>query len=246
MLGKHLLTQLIPLNLTGFKLDTMAKDSYYFQHDYDPLSDPKLNALVAEFGAVGYGIYWRIVEMLHSDAEHKLCHKRYVTIALAKQMSTSIEQIENVLEFAIDVCELFESDGSYFWSNRVLRNMDKRVSITEKRSKAGKISAQKRKNSTCVEQVPTCVEHISTKERKGKEIKDNKEAASYFETFFNDVSRTEAICMRKGINKIHFNRAKKDFTIAANGQKEHETYRDFLMYFENWLNLNKKNYIVTL
>jgi len=224
----------------------MSKDSYYFQHDYEPLSDPKLNALVAEFGAVGYGIYWRIVEMLHSDSEHKLCHKKYVIIALAKQMATSVEQIENVLKFAIEVCELFESDELYFWSNRVLRNMDKRVSIIEKRSKAGKISAEKRKNSTCVEHVSTSVQHNSTKERKGKEIKDNKEAASYFERFLNDVSNTEAICMRKGINKIYFNRAKKDFTIAANGQKEHERYNDFLMYFENWLNLNKKNYIVTL
>ena len=153
------------------------KDTYYFQHDYNPTSDPKVQALIGECGAVGYGIYWRIVEMLHEDELHKLQCKKYIYLALAKQMLTSVEQVEAIIKNCIDTYELFKTDGDFFWSERVMRNIDKRTELSNKRSKAGKMSAEMRKNSTCVEQLPTSVEQNPTKERKGKEIKgkENKE-----------------------------------------------------------------------
>jgi hypothetical protein len=161
----------------------MAKETYYFQHDYEPLSDLKLSALVGEFGAVGYGLYWRIVELLHSESEHKLAHKKYNYSALAKQMLTSVEQVENMLNYAIEVCELFCSDGEYFWSNRVLRNIDKRNVIIEKRSFAGKMSAEKRKKATHDEHMLTHVQQNSTKESKVKEIKEKKISNNVHPTF---------------------------------------------------------------
>ena len=153
------------------------KDTYYFQHDYNPTSDPKVQALIGECGAVGYGIYWRIVEMLHEDELHKLQCKKYIYLALAKQMLTSVEQVEAIIKNCIDTYELFKTDGDFFWSERVMRNIDKRTELSNKRSKAGKMSAEMRKNSTCVEQLQTSVEQNPTKERKGKEIKvkENKE-----------------------------------------------------------------------
>lgn len=159
----------------------MAKDVFYFTHDYEPLSDPKLLALVGEYGASGYGIYWRIVEMLHSDDDHCLEHERYIYSAVAKQMSTPVEQVEQVLNYSIEVCKLFVSDGSVFWSERVFKNIGKREEIVESRRKAGRASAEARKkiaegngNSTHVEHELTHVEHFPTKERKGKESKVNE------------------------------------------------------------------------
>lgn len=150
------------------------KDTYYFSHDYNPTSDPKIQALIGEHGAAGYGIYWRIVEMLHEDNNHKLELKKYIYIALARQMSTHVEQIETIVDSCINVYELFFSDDMYFWSERVLRNIDKRVEISNKRSRAGKISAENRKNATHVEHMLTPVEQNPTKERKGKEIKEKE------------------------------------------------------------------------
>lgn len=145
------------------------KDTYYFQHDYNPTADPKMQALIGEFGAIGYGIYWRLVEMMHEAENHKIEHKKYVITAIAKQMSTSVEQVYLIIENCINEYELFESDGECFWSERVLRNINKRTEISEKRSIAGKISSERRKqNSTSVQQNPT-------KESKGKENKENKE-----------------------------------------------------------------------
>ena len=42
-----------------------GKETFYFQHDYEPTSDPKMQALVGEYGAAGYGVSWSIIEMLH-------------------------------------------------------------------------------------------------------------------------------------------------------------------------------------
>ena len=149
------------------------KDTYYFQHDYNPTSDPKVQALIGEYGAIGYGIYWRIVEMLHEDELHKLQCKKFIYIALAKQMLTSVEQVESIIKNCIEIYELFKSDDDFFWSERVMRNISKRTEISNKRSKAGKISAESRKKTTSVEQKSTCVEQNPTKERKVKEIKVN-------------------------------------------------------------------------
>jgi len=123
----------------------MSKESFYFQHDYDPTGDPKMQALVGEFGAVGYGIYWRIVEMLHTDETHKLPLKPYIYIAIAKQMSTDVKQTETIVMRSIEIFELFISDGETFWSDRVFRNFAKREEISKKRSKAGKEGAEAKK-----------------------------------------------------------------------------------------------------
>jgi len=157
----------------------------YFSHDYNASLDPKIIALIGDYGAVGYGIYWRVVEMLHSENEHKLPLKEYIYKALAKQMVTSVEQISTIINDCINVYELFIKDNDFFYCQRVLDNIEVRTKISESRSKAGKISAERRKNATNVEQSLTSVQQNLTsvqqnltqsnkeKEIKEKEIKEN-------------------------------------------------------------------------
>jgi hypothetical protein len=120
--------------------------------------------MVGEYGAVGYGLYWRIVEMLHNEESHKLPLKTYLYTAISKQMSTSVEQVQTFVQQCITDYELMLSDDSHFWIERVFKNIEKREELSEKRSLAGKISAERRKKSTSVEQK-------STNDNKGKEIK---------------------------------------------------------------------------
>ena len=146
------------------------KESFYFQHDYEPISDPKITAMVGKFGAVGYGLFWRIVEMLHSDTTHKLPKKEYIFESIAKQMSTPVEQVKEFVKYCTNTCELFADNKDFIISNRVLSNFKKREEISEKRSYAGRISAAKR--ATSIEQVSTSVQQKATKERKRKEKKE--------------------------------------------------------------------------
>ncbi len=150
----------------------------YFSHDYNATLDPKIIALLGDYGAVGYGIYWRIVEMLHAENEHKLPLKEYIYKALAQQMVTSVEQVSAIVRDCIDIYDLFiECDGC-FYSKRVNDNIQKMEEIKEKRSKAGKISAENRKKSTCVQQNSTYVQQNLTSVQQNltqsNKIKENK------------------------------------------------------------------------
>jgi hypothetical protein len=141
------------------------KDSYYFPHDYSAKSDPKILALIEEYKAEGYGIYWCIIEMLHQEECHKLPLKQYIYIAIANQMKANAEQIENIIKHCIMVCELFVVSGDFFYSPRVIRNFEIRAEISEKRSiagKAGAIAKQKLANTS------------KGKESKVKEIKEKE------------------------------------------------------------------------
>ena len=153
-----------------------SKESYYFAHDYEPTSDPKIGALLAEYGAEGYGIYWRIIEMLHSNPEHKIPKKKYIFIALAKELITNDNKIELVINYATEVCELFLEDSEFIISKRVLRNFEKREEISEKRSTAGKAGMQSRwASNNKVITNENAVITKNNKHNKGKEKEREKE-----------------------------------------------------------------------
>lgn len=142
----------------------MSKETFYFRHDYHARNDHKTAALISDHGATGYGIYWCIIEMLHEESEHKLPLEEYFYRSTAKQTSTSVEQVLNIVKDCLEVYKLFIAIDGFFHSPRVQRNILDREEIREKRSLAGKISAEKRKNSTSVQR-------RSTNKRKGKESK---------------------------------------------------------------------------
>lgn len=171
----------------------MSKEAFYFPHDYEAIGDPKLQALVGEFGAVGYGVFWRIIEMLHSDQDHKLPLKQYIFIAIAKQMLTSAEQIEAIIKQNIEVYELFNSDGQYFWSDRVNRNFELRAQLSEKRAIAGRLGAIAKQK---------LAKPSKEKKRKEKEIINN--ISSFWDSYhlITGLQKTDLQAAQKYWNKL--------------------------------------------
>ena len=167
----------------------MSKETFYFSHDYNARNDIKIQALLVEHGAVGYGVYWIIVEILHEESAKKLKLDSLTYVAIARQASTCVEQAKAVVECCLEY-ELFAEEDGYFYSKRILKNINKRLEISEMRSKAGRISAEKRKKSTSVDKKPTSVEENPTKsnkekEIKGKEIKENNNNNNNTKSEFN-------------------------------------------------------------
>ncbi len=124
----------------------------------------------------GYGWYWMLVEMLYEEPTHKLnMQGKYVWNAFALQMNATAEQINAFVKDCICEFQLFESDDEYFWSNSVNRRVQER----ETRSKKARESANKRWNTNKQIQ-PQCNGNANAsksdaiKEKKGKEIKENK------------------------------------------------------------------------
>lgn len=157
--------------------------SHYFSHDYNSASDLKIACLLSDHGAVGYGLFWNVVERLHQEKEHRLPLKKYVYSVISKQLLITIEQIETILKDCFETYELFQTDGEYFWSDRVLRNTDeldeKYQKLHEARSRAGKIGNEIRWNknsentneSIAKSQINRKISQTSLKEIKGNEIK---------------------------------------------------------------------------
>jgi hypothetical protein len=85
-----------------------------------------------KYGARGYGLFWEIVEYLFSANGKAELNAKVVSLAIGENKRT----VENFLSDCIEVYQLFESDGTYFWSNRLLTQIDQIIAISEMKSKA--------------------------------------------------------------------------------------------------------------
>lgn len=216
------------------------KKTYYFQHDFEAISDPKIQYLIAKFGAEGYGLWWRIVEMLHQDENNRLPLKEYIYFGLENQLSVDCGIVKDFIKSCIDDVQLLQTDGEYFWSDRVLKNVGKMQQLKEKRSQAGKKSAEKRADNeavaTSVEQVLTSVEQNPTKEKKRKEIKriyipSVDEVISYFAE--NGYNRDSAINAFKYYDE-------SDWTDSRGAKVRNWKQKMRAVWFKDEYRINKK------
>jgi len=227
------------------------KDVYYFSHDYNPTSDPKMLAFVGEYGAVGYGIYWRIVEMLHESQEHTLPLKNYIYSALAKQMLTDVEQVFKIVESCINEFELFDCNDEVFWCNRVLRNVEKRLDLIAKKKKAGDASAKARQerkeaeemathdqhnsthdqhNSTHDQHNSTDDQHNSTEGNKGKEIKLNETKENNINKDNSGKNKNKLFTFSEIISELKLEGTQKNL-ILAQYKTDSNTLNKYIDFF---------------
>lgn len=111
----------------------MAKDTYYFSHDYNTRNDSKIKKLLAKHGYLGYGLFWAIVEDLYNNAN--ALPLEYESIAF------DLRTNENVIESIINDFDLFCIDKSEFGSTSIERRLNERNEKSVKaRESANKIS----------------------------------------------------------------------------------------------------------
>lgn len=154
----------------------MAKDTYFFPHDYHARHDPKLQLLLMEHGLAGIGAYWCIVEILYENGG--ICRK-CDTRAIAFGLHCDEELIVSVLE-NFDLFDKTE-EGDYFSPSADERNAQ-RAKIAEMRSRAGRKGNEVRWGNHKVANATKNIANATVvnrktslgKERKGNNIK-NKE-----------------------------------------------------------------------
>lgn len=179
----------------------MAKDqSYYFSHDVTASSDPKIVAMISEYGMIAYAWWWIILEKLASYEDYKLPLKRYTFLALDNELGvknkenlTCVEHVfkqnEHVFEqnelcsmcsflfvnSLISDYELLACDDEYFWSPSLTRRLEfrkvKNEELREKRRLAGIKSGEARRKN---EQKRTRVKQERTHVEQNELIKENK------------------------------------------------------------------------
>lgn len=185
------------------------KESYYFQHDYNAINDPKMMLLLSSCWLTWVGMYRIIIEILHQQEDSMIsveAYKEYIKFYCQdKEIATHVEQVLNT-------CWLLLQQNGNICSNRVLKNKKLREEISIKRSLAGKISAEKRAKDS---QTSTSVEQ--GKEKKGKERKEKekkKENSDFPEIddlmpipiegkIIEEVNQQEKIELRKKISAVN-------------------------------------------
>ena len=179
----------------------MAKDqSYYFSHDVTASSDPKIVAMISEYGMIAYAWWWIILEKLASYEDYKLPLKRYTFLALDNELGvknkenlTCVEHVFKQNEHMFkqnelcSICsflfvnslisdyELLARDDEYFWSPSLTRRLEfrkvKNEELREKRRLAGIKSGEARRKN---EQKRTCVQQKGTHVEQNELIKEKK------------------------------------------------------------------------
>ena len=142
----------------------MAKDTFYFSHDYNTRNDEKIKMLIRKHGMEGYGIFWSIIEDLYNNANALQADYDGIAYDLRVQSET-VKSIIN--DFG-----LFVFDGDSFGSLSVQNRIDERDS----KSMKARQNAYKRwvKSETNATAMPLQCDSNAIKERKGKENKEKE------------------------------------------------------------------------
>lgn len=106
----------------------------YFNHDFSASSDPKIIRLESKFGLEGYAVYFKLIEMLHSN--------KGVIINDLESLSYTFRCSVGLINNVVNDFDLFVVDDAEISSNRVKEQLHRIV----KKSNIGKANADKRWN----------------------------------------------------------------------------------------------------
>ncbi len=151
------------------------KDTYYFSHDSNAHKDPKCSALINDWGYTGYGIYWAIIELLHEQGGKIKKFPKLIN-GLAFQFQVEIKYFKNLLEALLHDYELLKEDANFVWSNRVIRNLEKRMAKRQAKVDAGRIGGIKSgisRNKTLQDEAPLKAERSKRTKVKESKVKES-------------------------------------------------------------------------
>ena len=143
----------------------MAKDTFYFSHDYNSRADEKIKLLIRRHGILGYGTFWAIIEDLYNNAN--ALRTDYEGIAFDLRVDT------NIVKSVINDFDLFIIKDDFFGSLSVQRRLEERNEKSKKASDSANYRWSKQKDDANA--MRTQCDSNAIKERKGKEIKETKE-----------------------------------------------------------------------
>lgn len=213
----------------------MAKEAYYFSHDYGARNDPKLQEVLMKLGQEGVGVYWCLVEMLFEEGGRLLILK-------CDSYAFALRTTKLCINSLINDFDLFKKDRKFFWSNSVL----KRIKERDEKSEKAKASANSRwKNANAQNNDATALRTESD----GNAIKESKGNKSKEDTIYLSDASTEAQTdIKIPVNKMieGYDRRKEEFRKSLlpftkynnnpNGAYSAEMIKAF---FEYWYEPNK-------
>jgi hypothetical protein len=106
----------------------MAKETYYFSHDFYARTDRKLVAIAMKHGMAGIGVFWCLVEMLYEEGGAMPLEYERISF----ELRTNVDVIKSV----VNDFGLFETDDDLFFSKTVIDRLKLRQEKSEKARKS--------------------------------------------------------------------------------------------------------------
>lgn len=152
----------------------MAKDTYWFSHDYNARTDGKILKLRMKHGMEGVGVYWCVVEMLYEE-------NGFILLSDYDRISFELRVEEEVVKSVINDYALFEVNSEKFWSNSVLERLGLRKDKSEQARNAINVrwELERQRKALLINNNNTPVllpnnGSNTIKEKKGEEKKEKK------------------------------------------------------------------------
>ena len=106
----------------------MDKDTFYFQHDFNARSDPKMISLQMKHNMEGVGVYWCIIEMLYENQGY--IQKEYDRISFVLRVN------EEIVKSVVEDFDLFTLKDDFISSKRVIEQLQFRMSKSTKATRS--------------------------------------------------------------------------------------------------------------
>lgn len=170
----------------------MAKETYYFSHDSNAITDTKILNMRCDYGLEGYGLYWAIIEMMRNEEDYKLELNKNAYRAIKTLTNTTID-VEKYIHDCINDYGLFKEENEKFFSNSLLRRMLEYERKKEINRENGKLGGRPKKTEEKPNANPIETEknQNKVKESKGKENKINKSKEKESKNISNGVEVLE-------------------------------------------------------
>lgn len=107
----------------------MAKDTFWFKHDYNARNDEKVLELRSICGAEGYGVYWMIVETMADNDNGGV--KASLIGGLSHGYGVAKPKLLEVIACCLSV-ELFYEKEGFYYSKRMLKHKEERQFYSDK------------------------------------------------------------------------------------------------------------------
>jgi hypothetical protein len=143
----------------------MAKEAFYFTHDYGSRNDPKLQKVLMKIGHEGKSVYWDLVEMLYEEGG-------YLELSECENYAFALRTNHECITKLVNDFDLFKKDDKKFWSESILRRLEQRYLKSQKASDSAKSRWDK---ANALKNHANASKNDAIKESKGKEIKEYKD-----------------------------------------------------------------------
>lgn len=149
----------------------MAKESFYFSHDYGARNDPKLQKVRIKLGHEGKSIYWDLIEMIYEEGGKLLINE-------IDTYADTLRTTPQCIKALINDFGLFNKNKINFWSESANGRLEQRNIKSEKARKSAMNRWEKDANALKEDANALRIdsERNAKKEIKVKEIKERKEA----------------------------------------------------------------------